>query len=98
MPAFVSHYARAFADVIIAAKLDAAAIERQFDDFLARPICDFENKLIMHLQDDFCVVYIVVGKVFIYSYHRHLHKFRRSALNREINQFALCSIPYLKIR
>jgi len=35
MPAFVSHYARAFADVIAAAKLDAAAIDDQLADFLA---------------------------------------------------------------
>lgn len=35
MPAFVSHYARAFADVIATAKLDAKAIDRQLTDFLA---------------------------------------------------------------
>jgi F-type H+-transporting ATPase subunit delta len=35
MPAFVSHYARAFADVVTAAKLDTAAIDRQLSDFLA---------------------------------------------------------------
>lgn len=35
MPAFVSHYARAFADVITDAKLDSAAIDRQLTDFLA---------------------------------------------------------------
>lgn len=35
MPAFVSHYARAFADVVTSAKLDAAAIDRQLSDFLA---------------------------------------------------------------
>lgn len=35
MPAFVSHYARAFADVIASAKLDSAAINRQLNDFLA---------------------------------------------------------------
>lgn len=35
MPAFVSHYARAFADVITEAKLDSAAIDRQVSDFLA---------------------------------------------------------------
>ena len=34
MPAFVSHYARAFADVVTQAKLDAAAIDRQLTDFL----------------------------------------------------------------
>lgn len=35
MAAFVSHYARAFADVIVAAKLDAAAIDARLEDFLA---------------------------------------------------------------
>lgn len=35
MAAFVSHYARAFADVVLAAKLDAGAIDRQLNDFLA---------------------------------------------------------------
>lgn len=35
MPAFVSHYARAFADVIAEAKLDSGAIDRQISDFLA---------------------------------------------------------------
>ncbi len=35
MPAFVSHYARAFADVATTAKLDTAAIDRQLTDFLA---------------------------------------------------------------
>jgi F-type H+-transporting ATPase subunit delta len=35
MPAFVSHYARAFADVALQAKLDTAAIDRQLNDFLA---------------------------------------------------------------
>ncbi len=35
MPAFVSRYASAFADVIAAAKLPADAINRQFADFLA---------------------------------------------------------------
>ncbi|MFZ0393159.1 MAG: ATP synthase F1 subunit delta [Terracidiphilus sp.] len=35
MPAFVSYYARAFADVAAAAKLDSAAIDRQLNDFLA---------------------------------------------------------------
>lgn len=35
MAAFVSHYARAFADVVLAVKLDAEAIDRQLNDFLA---------------------------------------------------------------
>jgi len=35
MPAFVSRYASAFADVVAAAKLPADAIDRQFADFLA---------------------------------------------------------------
>jgi len=35
MPAFVARYAGAFADVVTDAKLDAAAIDRQFSDFLA---------------------------------------------------------------
>jgi F-type H+-transporting ATPase subunit delta len=35
MAAFVSRYASAFADVVTTAKLDAAAIDRQLDDFLA---------------------------------------------------------------
>ncbi len=35
MPAFVSHYARAFADVVIQAKLDSADVDRQLSDFLA---------------------------------------------------------------
>ncbi len=35
MPAFVVRYASAFADVVTAAKLDSAAIDRQFNDFLA---------------------------------------------------------------
>ena len=35
MPAFVSHYARAFADVAATAKLDQAAIDRQLNDFLS---------------------------------------------------------------
>ena len=34
MAAFVSRYARAFADVVASAKLDPAAIDRQLDDFL----------------------------------------------------------------
>jgi F-type H+-transporting ATPase subunit delta len=35
MPAFVARYATAFADVITAAKLDTAVIDRQLTDFLA---------------------------------------------------------------
>jgi F-type H+-transporting ATPase subunit delta len=35
MPAFVSRYAAAFADVVTAAKLDTTAIDRQLSDFLA---------------------------------------------------------------
>ncbi|HTX41529.1 MAG TPA: ATP synthase F1 subunit delta [Acidobacteriaceae bacterium] len=35
MPAFVSRYATAFLDVVTAAKLDTAAIDRQLADFLA---------------------------------------------------------------
>jgi F-type H+-transporting ATPase subunit delta len=35
MAAFVSHYARAFADVVASAKLDTAAIDAQLTDFLA---------------------------------------------------------------
>ena len=35
MAAFVSRYASAFADVVTAAKLDTAAIDRQLTDFLA---------------------------------------------------------------
>jgi F-type H+-transporting ATPase subunit delta len=35
MPAFVSYYARAFADVVTAGKFDASAIDRQLNDFLA---------------------------------------------------------------
>jgi F-type H+-transporting ATPase subunit delta len=35
MAAFVARYARAFADVVTDAKLDAAAIDRQLSDFLA---------------------------------------------------------------
>ncbi|MGB8260616.1 MAG: ATP synthase F1 subunit delta [Terracidiphilus sp.] len=34
MAAFVSRYARAFADVVLAAHLDTAALDRQLDDFL----------------------------------------------------------------
>lgn len=34
MAAFVSHYARAFADVVASAKLDTKAIDRQLSDFL----------------------------------------------------------------
>jgi F-type H+-transporting ATPase subunit delta len=35
MAAFVSRYARAFADVVTSAKLDTAALDRQMNDFLA---------------------------------------------------------------
>jgi F-type H+-transporting ATPase subunit delta len=35
MPAFVARYASAFADVVTDARLDSAAIDRQFSDFLA---------------------------------------------------------------
>jgi len=35
MAAFVARYARAFADVVTAEKLDTAALDRQWDDFLA---------------------------------------------------------------
>jgi F-type H+-transporting ATPase subunit delta len=35
MAAFVSRYARAFADVVTQQKLDAEAVDRQLDDFLA---------------------------------------------------------------
>ena len=35
MAAFVSHYARALADVVLQAKLDTAALDRQINDFLA---------------------------------------------------------------
>jgi len=35
MAAFASRYARAFLDVVTAAKLDTAALDRQFADFLA---------------------------------------------------------------
>jgi F-type H+-transporting ATPase subunit delta len=35
MAAFVPHYARALADVVLQTKLDATAIDRQIDDFLA---------------------------------------------------------------
>lgn len=34
MPAFVSHYARALADVVVSARLDSAALDRQLSDFL----------------------------------------------------------------
>ena len=56
MPAFVSHYARAFADVATSAKLDTAAIDHQLDDFLAtwngsRELREvFENPAISALQ------------------------------------------------
>jgi F-type H+-transporting ATPase subunit delta len=35
MPAFVARYAEAFAEVVTDAKLDTAALDRQFSDFLA---------------------------------------------------------------
>ena len=35
MPAFVARYASAFADVVTDARLDAAAIDHKFSDFLA---------------------------------------------------------------
>lgn len=35
MPAFVSQYARALADVVLGAKLDTAGVDRQLNDFLA---------------------------------------------------------------
>lgn len=35
MPAFVARYAEAFADVVTDVKLDTAAIDRQFSDFLS---------------------------------------------------------------
>jgi len=35
MAAFISRYARAFADVVVSAKLDAAALDTQLNDFLA---------------------------------------------------------------
>ena len=35
MPAFVSHYARAIADVVTSTKLDPAAVDEQLADFLA---------------------------------------------------------------
>ncbi len=35
MPAFVGRYAQAFADVVRDLKLDSAAVDSQFDDFLA---------------------------------------------------------------
>jgi F-type H+-transporting ATPase subunit delta len=35
MAAFVARYARAFADVVTAEKLDTAALDRQLDDFLS---------------------------------------------------------------
>lgn len=56
MAAFVSHYARAFADVVTSAKLDTAAIDRQLGDFLAtwdgsRELREvFENPAIPALQ------------------------------------------------
>ena len=56
MPAFVPRYASAFLDVVIAARLDTAAIDRQWSDFLAtwngsRELRDFfENPSIPSLQ------------------------------------------------
>ncbi len=56
MAAFVSHYARAFADVVTSYKLDTAAIDHQLDDFLAtwdgsRELREvFENPAISALQ------------------------------------------------
>ena len=46
MAAFVSRYAQAFADVVTDAKLDTAALDAQFSDFLATwegsaALCDF---------------------------------------------------------
>jgi hypothetical protein len=35
MAAFVARYARAFADVVTAEKLDTAALDQKFNDFLA---------------------------------------------------------------
>jgi F-type H+-transporting ATPase subunit delta len=35
MPAFIARYASAFADVVTDARLDSAAIDREFSDFLA---------------------------------------------------------------
>ena len=56
MPAFVSHYARAFADVVSSAKLDPVAIDRQLNDFLdawdsSGPLREvFENPAIAEAQ------------------------------------------------
>lgn len=56
MAAFVSHYARAMADVVLQARLDAAGIDRQLDDFLAAwdssgPLREvFENPAIAEAQ------------------------------------------------
>ncbi len=56
MPAFASHYARAFADVSASAKLDAAQIDGQLTDFLAtwdgsRELREvFENPVIPAVQ------------------------------------------------
>jgi F-type H+-transporting ATPase subunit delta len=43
MAAFVSHYARALADVVLQVKLDVAGVDRQIDDFLAA--WDFSREL-----------------------------------------------------
>jgi F-type H+-transporting ATPase subunit delta len=56
MPAFVPRYATAFLEVVTAAKLDTAAIDRRFDDFLgtwdgsAELRTFFENPAIPALQ------------------------------------------------
>jgi F-type H+-transporting ATPase subunit delta len=56
MAAFVSQYARAFADVVLQSRLDTAAIDRQFNDFLAAwdsssPLREvFENPAIPEAQ------------------------------------------------
>jgi len=56
MAAFVSQYARAFADVVLQARLDAPAIDRQLNDFLAAwdssaPLREvFENPAISEVQ------------------------------------------------
>lgn len=56
MAAFVSQYARAFADVVLQSRLDAPAIDRQLNDFLAAwdssaPLREvFENPAIAETQ------------------------------------------------
>lgn len=56
MAAFVSQYARAFADVVLQTRLDAPAIDRQLDDFLSAwdssaPLREvFENPAIAEAQ------------------------------------------------